>query len=174
MSLFGLSVHHPQSDFGPSTPVPSRTLHIASVELASHESRLSDSLFSPATPDGYRLVSQLFFCSGHHTRSHIISSPGATNTTTVRVIPIPNCNSATSPHTPRLSAEIPVLRLYHPLLMSSPLCLSSSCPRPVPGPRSYLGCFPSLSFARPSIPRIYSNPLSPLDGCRYTTPFVPL
>jgi hypothetical protein len=173
MSLFGLSVHHPQSDFGPSTPVPSRsTSLLLSWRVTSRDCPTLS--FSPATPDGYRLVGQLFFlfwpsypiphhfiswCNQHH------NCPRHSD---------PNCNSATSPHTPRLSAEIPVLRLYHPRLMSSPLCLSSSCPRPVPGPRSYLGCFPSLSFARPSIPRIYSNPLSPLDGCRYTTPLVPL
>ena len=78
-----------------------------------------------------------FFCSGHHTRSHIISSPGATNTTTVRVIPIPNCNSATSPHTPRLcgnsrsSTVSPKIDAYS----CRPPCV---CLHPVPAPSPVL------------------------------------
>lgn len=113
-----------------------------------------------------------FFSYLPPTRSHIISSPRATNNTTPPPIPRhsdpPNSNSATSPHTPRL-----LLRKF-PFFLPNVVRLDPPSifhPAPASSPVLVLIVFPSVPFARPSVPRIYPTPLSPLCTLLRWCPF---
>lgn len=109
------------------------------------------------------------FLPTHPISHHLISSCNQPTTTpTSRVIPIPNSNSATSPHTPRLLLR--KFPFFCPMMSFDSSPLPSSIPHP-PRPRTLcLSSFPSVPFARPSVPRIYPNP--PVSTL-YATPLCP-
>ena len=176
-----LSAYHPQSDSGPPSHQPSTTRNFiikhtrpsarpASIELASQQQSTRRSpvcfIHYPHRPQMVTVPNNFFFRSCHHPISHhfhLLSSCNQQHHPS-RVIPIPNSNSATSPHTPRLLLrKFPFLCPMSFVRRSSP---SGVC-TPASSPGLVLIAFPSVPFARP---RIYPNPC--VHSVRYSA--VPL